>query len=87
MLSPKTSARTSARTSAPMQRRAFVSPEPGDSWQSIATRMLPDEDLDEAVSKLKGWNLHLFTRIPSGEFLGCDVVFVAPPLEDGSGGA
>lgn len=67
------------------ERRAFVSPEPGDSWQAIATRALPDEPVDEAVAKLKGWNLHLFTRIPSGEFLGCDVVFVTPPQADGAG--
>ena len=78
---------TSRPNHALRDRRAFVSPEPGDSWESIATRSLPDEALDQAVAKLKGWNLHLFTRIPSGEFLGCDVVFVAPPVTNGGAGA
>ncbi len=62
------------------RQRQFVSPEPGDDWGAVASRVLPDEPLDEAVQALKSWNLHLMARMPPGEFTGSDVLFVEAPL-------
>ena len=59
--------------------RRFTSPLPGEDWNDIAARALPEESTDAAVQKLKSWNLHLFTRIPPGKILGSDVVFVERP--------
>ena len=59
--------------------RRFTSPLPGEDWDTIAARALPDEAPDAAVQKLKSWNLHVFTRIPSGKILGSDVIFLEPP--------
>ena len=67
--------------SEPSRQRAFVSPNPGDDWKAIAARALPHESPDEALKKLQSWNLHLFVRMPPGQLLGSDVVFVEPPRE------
>lgn len=66
------------------KQRAFVSPERGENWNTLTARIRPNEAFADAIGQLKGWNLHLFTRIPSGDFLGCDVIFVGPPLVDGA---
>lgn len=63
------------------RERTFVYPEPGDDWNSLAARVLADEPVDAAISKLKSWNLQLFARVPPGEFLGSDVIFIEPPRE------
>lgn len=63
------------------EQRTFIYPEPGDDWTSLAKRVLADEPVDEAIARLKSWNLHLFARVPPGEFLGSDVIFVEPPRE------
>jgi hypothetical protein len=63
------------------RQRAFVTPEPGEDWTALARRVLPGEPPDAAIAKLKSWNLHLFARIPPGNFLGSDVLFVEPPRE------
>lgn len=63
--------------------RAFVSPQAGEDWSALAARVLPDAATAEAVQKLKSWNLHLFARLPPGEFTGSDVLFVEPPQEPG----
>ncbi len=63
------------------EQRAFIYPEPGDDWPRLAGRVLSGEPEDEAIAKLKSWNLHLFARVPPGEFLGSDVIFVEPPRE------
>jgi hypothetical protein len=60
--------------------RRFTSPLPGEDWDAIAARALPDADVSAAVQQLKSWNLHLFARIPSGKILGSDVIFLEPPL-------
>jgi hypothetical protein len=65
------------------RQRAFVTPEPGEDWQALAARVLAGEPVDDAVARLKSWNLHLFARMPPGEFLGSDVLFVEPPREAG----
>jgi hypothetical protein len=64
-------------------RRAFVTPEPGEDWNALARRALPGEPTGAAVAKLKSWNLHLLARIPPGQFLGSDVIFVEPPRAGG----
>jgi hypothetical protein len=69
------------------QQRRFVTPESDEDWAALAARVLADEPVDSAIAKLKSWNLHLFARMPPGEFLGSDVIFVEPPREgDGLGG-
>lgn len=61
--------------------RSFVTPEPGDDWHALASRVLKGEEPEAAIAKLKSWNLHLFARLPAGEFLGSDVIFVEPPQQ------
>ena len=60
-------------------QRSFVTPLPGEDWTALAARVLPGEAADAAIEKLKSWNLHLLMRIPPGQFLGSDVVFVEAP--------
>jgi hypothetical protein len=62
------------------RQRRFVTPDPGDSWETLAQRALPGEPIAAAVDHLKSWNLQLFARVTPGEFLGSDVIFVEPPL-------
>jgi hypothetical protein len=63
------------------KRREFIQPEPGEDWNRLAARALAGEPVEEAIARLKSWNLHLFARVPPGEFLGSDVIFVEPPRE------
>ena len=65
--------------------RRFVSPEPGEDWATLARRALPDEPVESAVERLKSWNLQLFARVPPGQLLGSDVIFVEPPLPPPAG--
>ena len=67
------------RAMALSEQRAFVTPEPGEDWNALASRVLPAEPVEGAIEKLKSWNLHLFARMPPGSFLGSDVIFVEPP--------
>ena len=66
------------------RQRRFVTPQPGDTWETLARRALPAEQVDAAVDQLKSWNLQLFARIPPGNFLGSDVLFIEPPLAPGA---
>ena len=61
------------------EQRSFITPEPGEDWNALAARALPNEPVESAIQSLRSWNLHLMARTPSGEFLGCDVLFVEPP--------
>jgi hypothetical protein len=66
------------------RQRRFVTPEAGEDWSALAQRALPGEPVEEAIAKLKSWNLQLFARVPPGHFLGSDVLFVEPPLVAGA---
>ncbi len=62
-------------------QRRFVTPAVEETVEQLAARALPGEPLDDAVARIKGWNLHIFAmRRPPGLLLGSDVVFVEPPL-------
>ncbi|MEM7097259.1 MAG: hypothetical protein AAF541_03295 [Pseudomonadota bacterium] len=66
-------------------QRKFISPQPGDTIETIAARELPEMDSQEAVASLTSWNLHIFLmRQPNGMITGSDVVFVEPPLVQGN---
>ena len=65
--------------SLPPQRR-FVTPGPDETVEALAARALPEQPVEAAVERIKGWNLHIFAmRRPRGLLLGSDVVFVEPP--------
>jgi hypothetical protein len=66
------------------RQRMFLTPLPGEDWDALARRALPDEPTEAAIDKLKSWNLQLFARIPPGQFLGSDVIFVEPPRTAGA---
>lgn len=66
------------------RQRMFLTPLPGEDWDALARRALPGEATEEAIQKLKSWNLQLFARIPPGEFLGSDVIFIEPPQAKGA---
>ncbi len=63
-------------------KRQFIRPQPGDDWQDIALRALPEVNPEEAVSQLQSWNFHVFMR-PAGAngspILPSDVIFVEAP--------
>lgn len=58
--------------------RRFIQPLSGDDWTSIADRLMPDADREEAIAQLKSWNLHLAFR-PVSVITPSDVMFVEPP--------
>jgi hypothetical protein len=61
-------------------QRRFVTPRDDESVEQLAARALPGEPLEEAVARIKSWNLHIFAmRRPPGLMLGSDVVFIEPP--------
>ena len=61
-------------------QRRFLTPRIDETVEQLAARALPDQPLDSAVERIKGWNLHIFVmRRPAGLLLGSDVVFVEPP--------
>jgi hypothetical protein len=61
------------------RQRAFVHPEPGETFEALAARVLASEPIDAALERLKSWNLHIFLRRPAGLLLGSDIVFVEAP--------
>jgi hypothetical protein len=61
-------------------QRRFVTPADDESVEQLAARALPGKPLEDAVARIKAWNLHIFAmRRPPGLLLGSDVVFVEPP--------
>lgn len=67
-------------------QRQFISPEPGEDWDGLASRVFPGEAPAATVERLKSWNMHLFVRLPPGQLLGSDVVFIEPPRQPRSSG-
>ena len=67
-------------------QRRFTAPLPDEDLAAIARRCLPDLSEADALEQLQSWNLHLFTRQPSGRILGADVVFLEPPLAEAGAG-
>ena len=64
-------------------QRKFISPQIGDTIETIAARELPDMNAEDAVAALTSWNLHIFLmRTPHGMVTGSDVVFVEAPQTD-----
>ncbi len=59
--------------------RACVQPEPDETFEQLIERVMPNETPENALEKLKTWNLHIFLRRPSGVLLGSDIVFTEPP--------
>lgn len=65
--------------------RRSTLPASGDTWETIAARELGD--LNDAVSQLQSWNMHVFMRpaAPEGSaragnpILPSDVIFLEPP--------
>lgn len=70
----------------PSPKRAYTSPLPDESIESLAARALPNDDLATALNKLKSWNLHIFAIRKPPVMLGSDVVFVEPPQRAGGFG-
>jgi hypothetical protein len=61
-------------------QRRFVTPGADETIEALVARALPGEPLEDAIERIKGWNLHIFAmRRPPGLLLGSDVVFVEPP--------
>ncbi len=65
--------------SVPEPLRRWVSPLPGDSWESMAARVLPEMAGDKAVAALQSWNLHLAFRPPPAVITCSDILFIEPP--------
>ncbi len=59
--------------------RRFVRPRPGDSWEDLARRELPDRAVEDAVNELQSWNLHVHLRPPTAPMTVSDILFVEPP--------
>ena len=41
-------------------QRRFVTPEADETLEALAARSLPDLPLEEAMDRIRGWNLHIF---------------------------
>jgi len=67
--------------------RRSIFPQEGDTWETIASRELTEQDTTAAVGALQSWNLHVFMRRspPEGSprhgnpILPSDVIFLEPP--------
>lgn len=66
----------SGRSIPPVRR--FIQPLQGDSWESIANRIMADRPQADAIESLKSWNMHLSFR-PVGIITPSDIMFVEPP--------
>jgi hypothetical protein len=64
----------------PFVTRAYVFPQPGDTLQSFAERVLPSEP--DGKARLLAWNPHLALRAPTmdapGGMLPTDLVYIEP---------
>ncbi len=70
------------------QRRKTIFPLAEDTWETIAARELPEQEIADACGMLQSWNLHVFMRpaAPEGSsregnpILPSDIIFVEPPV-------
>ena len=60
-------------------RRAFTQPLAGETWDSLAKRLFPEEPVEQAIQKLQSWNLFLAFRPGGGGMTPSDIVFVEAP--------
>lgn len=70
------------RLSLPPIRRT-ARPREGDTFESLASRELPELDADEAIELLEAWNPHLGRAFfPTGRpLLVSDLVYLEPPAQ------
>lgn len=69
------------------RQRKSIYPLGEDTWESIAAREMPGTPLEDAVSQLQSWNLHVFMRPDAppesprqgNPILPADVIFLEPP--------
>jgi hypothetical protein len=71
---------TQVEASSTFVTRPYTFPEPGESLDALAARVLPDQD--DALSTLLAWNPHLAVRLPLikalGGMLPTDIVYLEP---------
>ncbi len=60
-----------------MGARTFITPQPGDTLDTIAERVLPG--VEGAAQQLLSWNLHIAARGGIDGLLPSDIVFTEPP--------
>ena len=68
--------------------RKSTCPQADDNWESVAIRELSGLPLEEAVSNLQSWNLHVFMRPVASTgspragnpILPSDIIFLEAPL-------
>jgi N-acyl-D-amino-acid deacylase len=65
---------------APPSIRKWTYAKSGDSWEKLALRTLPDTPVEEAVARLKSWNLYLAYRPAPAEITPTDVLFTEAPI-------
>ena len=69
------------------QQRRAIHPRADDDWQTIASRELTEVPVEQAVSQLQSWNLHVFMRPAAAAgsprennpILPSDIIFIEPP--------
>ena len=70
------------------KQRKSTYPQADDDWRSVATRELPELDVEEAVGNLQSWNLHVFMRPAAPDdspragnpILPSDIIFLEAPM-------
>ena len=68
-------------------RRSML-PQENDSWETIAVREFPEEEVASMVGQLQSWNMHVFMRPAApadspragNPILPSDVIFLEAPL-------
>ena len=69
-------------------QRKSTFPRADDNWETIAIRELSGLPLEEAISNLQSWNLHVFMRPVASDdspragnpILPSDIIFLEAPL-------
>ena len=69
-------------------QRKSTFPRADDNWETVAIRELSGLPLEEAISNLQSWNLHVFMRPVASDdspragnpILPSDIIFLEAPL-------